>query len=103
MAMVLASGLLPNQAWDRVLARAARRGRAQIVRIVLRDGQLVYGTFAMDGRADFDADGRGLLLDRELVEDEHGRLEEIPGGSGVFHPDAVATVSFVDWPRDEVP
>lgn len=104
LALLLSSKLLPDQAWDRMLARAARQGRAQIVRVLLRDGRLVYGTFAAEGRADFDADGRGLLLDRELVEDDGGLLNEVPDGSGVYvHPDAVATVSFVDRPSDQIP
>lgn len=56
--------------------------------------------FAGAGRADYDADGRGLLLDRELVE-AGGRLVEVGEGGVFVHPDAVATVSFVDRPNTD--
>lgn len=93
----MGAGILADHAWDRLLARAHRHRKPQLVRVRLRDGGEVYGVFAGAGRADYNADGRGLLLDRELVESE-GDLVEVGDGGLFIHPDAVSTVSFVDRP-----
>ncbi len=83
--------------WDRLLMRLRREALAQIVHIRFRDGTEMYGLLAAGGSADFQADGRGLVLDAELLELD-GRLEQIQGSSGVFvSPDAVASVAFVAY------
>jgi hypothetical protein len=72
-----------------------REALAQIVHVRFRDGAEMYGVLAAGGSADFQADGRGLVLDAELLE-LNGRLEPIQGSSGVFiSPHAVASVAFV--------
>lgn len=84
-------------AWDDLLARLRRGKVPQIVHIRFRDGNDVYGVFAGGGRADFQADGRDMVLDAELVETD-GRLVQIPGSTGVFvAAEAVASVSFLDY------
>lgn len=92
----LASGISGQAAWDRLLANVRRAEIAQIACVRLQDCREVYGLFASAGRADYDADGRGLLLDAELVVGDEG-LTKVPGSSGVFiAPDAITSVSFVD-------
>ena len=69
----------------------------QIVHVRFRDGTDLYGVLAAGGRADYQANGRGLVLDAELVE-EDGELVLIPGSSGVFiAAEAVASVGFVEF------
>lgn len=90
-----------SYAWDALLQRLRRRARAQVVRVRLKDGAIVYGVLAAGGFADFQADGRGLVLDVELLEEVEG-LTEVPGSSGVFiAPDSVATVAFLDYPETD--
>lgn len=97
LASALAVGISPSAAWDRLLAQARRGGRAQVVHVRLRDGRDLYGLFAGRGRADWDRDGRGLLLDSELVERD-GNLIDVGGSRGLFvAADAVASVSFIDF------
>lgn len=86
-------------AWDGLMIRLRRQARAQIVHVRFRDGSDMYGVLAAEGRADFQAEGRGLTLDAELLEQADGTLVVVPGSSGVFvAPDAVASVSFSDYP-----
>jgi hypothetical protein len=84
-------------AWDRLLERLRRSARPQIVHVRFRDGSETYGVLAGGGRVDFQADGRGMVLDAELVE-EDGQLVQIPDSNGVFiAADAVASVGFVEY------
>jgi hypothetical protein len=86
-----------SYAWDAMVVRLRRDSDAQVVQVRLRDGSAVYGILASTGRADFQADGRGLVLDRELT-DEGGELAEVPGSSGIFiAPEAIATVALFDY------
>jgi len=86
-----------ESAWDRLLERLKRAAKPQIVHVHFKDGGDMYGVLAAGGRADYEADGRGLVLDAELVERD-GDLVLIPGSSGVFIPaDAVASVAFVEF------
>ncbi|MDQ3728247.1 MAG: DUF6338 family protein [Actinomycetota bacterium] len=86
--------LLSPAPWDRLLLDLRRQGDAQAVHVRLNDGRDVYGVFAGHGRANWDRDGRGLLLDKELVEvgDE---LIEVEGSNGMYlAPEAIASVAF---------
>lgn len=84
-------------AWDRLLERLRRAAEPQIVHVHFKEGGDLYGVLASGGRADYEADGRGLVLDAELVERD-GELVLIPGSSGVFiSADAVASVAFVEF------
>ena len=86
-------------AWDELFVRLARRRKAQVVHIRFRDGTDAYGVFAGGGRADYQADGQGLMLDAELIE-HNGRLVQIAGSNGIFIPvDAIASVAFIDDPE----
>jgi hypothetical protein len=88
-------------AWDRLLERLNRSAAPQIVHVRFRDGKELYGVLAAGGSADFQADGRGLVLDAELLH-VNGRLEQIPNSSGLFiAPDAVASVAFVKYGTSE--
>ncbi|HVO54508.1 MAG TPA: hypothetical protein VMT37_08855 [Solirubrobacterales bacterium] len=83
--------------WDRLLERLRQAGQPQIVHVRFRDGSEMYGVLAAGGSADFQADGRGLVLDAELIEVD-GQLQEVPGSSGAFvSGDAVASVAFVEY------
>jgi len=84
-------------AWDRLLQRMNRIAKPQVVHIQLRDGGDVYGVMAEGGSADFQADGRGLVLDAQLLKLD-GRLKEVPNSSGVFiAAEAVASVAFAEY------
>lgn len=84
-------------AWDRLLERLRRAAKPQIVHVHFKEGGDLYGVLAAGGRADYEADGRGLVLDAELVERDGG-LVLIPGSSGVYiSADAVASVAFVEF------
>jgi hypothetical protein len=97
LARPLAIVASPTLAWDSLLVRLRRSVKTQIVHVRLRDGGDVYGVFAAGGRADWQADGRDLLLDAELTESDEG-LTQVEGSSGVFIPtDAIASVSFVEY------
>jgi Family of unknown function (DUF6338) len=86
-----------SYAWDALMVRLRRQARAQVVHVRLRDGSDVYGVLASGGGADFQAEGRGIVLDIELV-DEEGNLNEVPGSNGIFIvPEAVATIAFLDY------
>jgi hypothetical protein len=86
-----------SYAWDAMVVRLRRRSQAQVVQVRLLDGFIVYGILASGGRADFQADGRGLVLDRELTEEE-GELVEVRGSNGIFvAPEAIATVAVFDY------
>jgi len=97
----LASSVTTAQAWDELLRKLQRDGRAQLAHVRLTDGRSVYGVFAGGGRADFDAEGRGLLLDQELVEGSAG-LEPVKESTGLYiSPDQLASVSFAAFPKQE--
>lgn len=84
-------------AWDRLLERLNRTASPQLVHVRLRDGGDVYGVMAEGGSADFHSDGRGLVLDAELLRDD-GRLRQMPNSSGVFiASEAVASVAFGNY------
>jgi len=84
-------------AWDRLLQRMNRIAKPQVVHVRLRDGGDVYGVMAEGGSADFQADGRGLVLDAQLLILD-GRLKEVPNSSGVFiAAEAVASVAFAEY------
>ena len=86
----------PDKAWDRLLLRLRKDEQAVLLRIRLRSGGDVFGDFAEGGRADWSADGAGLLLDREAIPDETGRLVFVSGSRGVFVPgDEISSVSVV--------
>lgn len=98
LAGLLSIGISPSSAWDRLLA--GRGDTAQVVHVRLQDGRDLYGVFARRGRADWEREGRGLLLDSELVE-RAGRLVDVPNSRGLFiQPDAVASVSFIGYSPD---
>jgi hypothetical protein len=83
-------------AWDGLMMRLRRRGRAQLVHIRLQDGSDVYGMLAAAGSADLQADGRGIVLDMEFVTQDDD-LVEVPGSTGIFIlSESVTTVSFID-------
>ena len=97
LARLLAVGVEANYAWDELLARLRRSRQAQLVQIRLKGGSEIYGLFAEGGLASYEAQGRGLLLDRELVLRE-GSLTDVPRSTGMFVPaDAVASVSFASY------
>lgn len=84
-------------AWDRLLQRMNRMAKPQVVHVRLREGGDVYGVMAEGGSADFQADGRGLVLDAQLLILD-GRLKEVPNSSGVFiAAEAVASVAFAEY------
>jgi hypothetical protein len=88
-------------AWDRLLERLRRISKPQIVHVRFRDGTDLYGVLAARGGADYQSDGRGLVLDAELVEKDGG-LVLIPGSRGVFvSGEAVASVAFVELDKSE--
>lgn len=72
-------------AWDALMLRLHDRAVPQIVHIRSRDGKEMYGALAAGGRADFQADGRGLVLDLEFL-DQGGTLVPVTGSNGVFVP-----------------
>jgi hypothetical protein len=84
-------------AWDRLLERLRRSEAPQIVHVRFLDGTELYGVLASGGSADYAADGRGMVLDAELLETD-GQLTLVPGSNGVFiAPGAVASVAFVEY------
>jgi len=88
-------GLSPFYEWDRLLSRLRRTDEVQVAHVRFRDGTSIYGLFAGAGGADFEADGRGLLLDAELAE-VGDRLVQVESSSGLYvAPDSIASVSFV--------
>lgn len=98
------SRTLPDAAWDRLMTRLANRGRPVILKVTTRSGGEVLGVFAGSGYADWAADGRGLLLDVEVVRDDAGRLRPIATSEGVFVPgDEISIVSVVQGPSEPVP
>lgn len=83
-------------AWDAMVVRLRRDPHPKVVQVRLLDGTAVYGILASGGRADLQADGRGLVLVRELTE-VGDSLAELPGSDGIFiAPEAVATVAVFD-------
>jgi hypothetical protein len=93
---------LPDAAWDRLLTRLANRGEAVICRVTTRSGSVVFGVLADAGFADWEADGRGLLLDPEVATTETGELSPVPGSRGVFVPgDEIAVLSVVGFPGEQ--
>jgi hypothetical protein len=88
-----------SYAWDGLMVRLRRQAKAQVVHVRLQDGSDVFGILASGGSADFQGQGRGLVLDIELVERD-GRLDEVPGSNGIFIvPEAVASIAFIEYQR----
>jgi hypothetical protein len=86
-----------SYAWDGLMVRLRRQAKAQVVHVRLQDGSDVFGILASGGSADFQGEGRGLVLDIELVERD-GRLDEVPGSNGLFIvPEAVASIAFIEY------
>ena len=82
-------------AWDALMTWVRRQDRARLVHVRLQDGSDVYGMLATRGRVDFQADGRGLVLDVELVA-SGDTLVEVPGSDGIFiAPESVATIAVI--------
>lgn len=85
-----------TSAWDDLLARLRRSEKPQLVHVRFTDGSEAFGVFAGTGRADFQADGRGLVLAAEYIQRD-GQLVPIDRSTGLFiAPDAVASVGFID-------
>jgi len=79
--------------------RLKHNRKAQIVHVRFRNGGDAYGVFAGGGRADYHADGQGLVLDAELIEQD-GELVKVAGSNGMYvAPGAIASIEFVDDPR----
>jgi hypothetical protein len=95
--------MLPTAAWDRLMTRLANRQRPVLLKVTTRSGSEVLGVFARAGYADWAVDGRGLLLDVEVVRDSAGQLQPVPTSRGVFVPgDEIAVVSVVDLPDEAI-
>lgn len=86
------------------MTRLANRGEAVICRVKTKSGSEVIGAFARAGYADWDAVGRGLLLDIEVIRDASGQLQPLPSSQGVFIPgDEIALLSVVELPEGALP
>jgi len=89
----------PGYAWDRLLSRLASRGERVVCRVRTKSGDEVVGVLARGGWLDWEADGRGVLLDKELIRSARGALEAVTASRGLFVPgDEVSTVSVVQLP-----
>jgi Family of unknown function (DUF6338) len=92
---------LPSSAWDRLLTRLANRGEPVVCRLRTRDGGEVLGVLGGAGFADWEVDGRGVLLDKEMVHDAEGRLTLLRASRGVYVPgDHIAFVSVLQLPPE---
>jgi hypothetical protein len=93
----------PGYAWDRLLSRVASRGERVICRIKTKSGGEVIGVLARRGYLDWEADGRGVLLDKEVRRNAAGQLEPLAASRGLFVPgDEVSSLSVVHLPDDAV-
>ena len=90
---------LPDAAWDQLLTRLSNRQEPVICRVTTRSGGTVLGVFADTGLADWEAEGRGLLLEPEVVRDDAGQLRPLPASRGVFVPgDEISVLSVIGFP-----
>jgi hypothetical protein len=97
----LRSRALPDAAWDQLLTRLSNRQEPVICRVTTRSGGTVLGVFADTGLADWEAEGRGLLLEPEVVRDDAGQLRPLPASRGVFVPgDEISVLSVIAFPGD---
>jgi len=93
----------PGYAWDRLLSRLASRGERVVCRVKTKSGDEVVGVLARAGWLDWEADGRGVLLDKELIRNASGALEAVSSSRGLFVPgDEVSTLSVVQLPDSAV-
>lgn len=92
---------LPSGSWDRLMTRLSNQGKRVVCRVQTRSGKEVLGVLASGGVADFEADGRGLLLDVEAYRDRSGKIKQVPGSQGLFVPgDEIAFLSVVRLPDE---
>jgi hypothetical protein len=97
----LRSRALPDAAWDQLLTRLSNRQEPVICRVTTRSGGTVLGVFAETGLADWEAEGRGLLLEPEVVRDDAGQLRPLHASRGVFVPgDEISVLSVIAFPGD---
>ncbi|MEX1141758.1 MAG: DUF6338 family protein [Thermoleophilaceae bacterium] len=88
--------VVPSGAWDRLLAQLESGRQAVLCRVVTCDGREVLGVLAGEGYADWEADGRDLLLMPEVIRLPSGDLQALQTSRGVFVPGSqIATVSVV--------
>jgi Family of unknown function (DUF6338) len=93
---------LPAAAWDRLLTRVANAGKRVVCRIQTRSGHEVLGVLARSGYLDWEADGRGVLFDKEVIRGPAG-LEPVNDSQGLFVPgDEISTLSVVLLPEAAV-
>lgn len=93
----------PSAAWDRLFAGLTDRREPALCRVRTRGGEEVLGVMSWDACADWDVDGRGLLLVPEVAVDESGRLNPLLESRGVFIPgDEVATLRVVVYQADKL-
>lgn len=90
-------------AWDGLFIRLKHTRKVQIVHVRFRDGSEAYGVFAGGGRADYQADGQGLVLDAELIEHEGGLVQVLNSNGMYIAPEAIASISFIDDPSPSLP
>jgi hypothetical protein len=89
---------LPAAAWDRLLTRLVNRGERVVCRVKTRSGEEVLGVLARAGYFDWEADGRGVLFDKEVIRGPNG-LEPVHRSRGLFVPgDEISTLSVVVLP-----
>jgi hypothetical protein len=92
---------LPDAAWDQLLTRLSNRREPVICRVITRSGPVVLGVLAETGLADWEAEGRGLLLQPEVVRDDAGQLRPLPASQGVVIPgDEIAVLSVIGFSPD---
>lgn len=88
--------VVPSGAWDLLLAQLKSGRQAVLCRVVTSDGREILGVLADEGYADWEADGRDLLLMPEVIRLPSGNLHALPASRGVFVPGSqIATVSVV--------
>lgn len=93
---------LPSGSWDRLMTRLSNQGKRVVCRVQTRSGKEVLGVLASGGVADFEADGRGLLLDVEAYRDRSsGKIKQVPDSQGLFIPgDEISFLSVVRLPDE---
>lgn len=93
----------PSLAWDRLLSRLANQGERVVCRVKTRTGGEVLGVLARAGYLDWEADGRGVLLDKELVRGNDGQIRTVASSQGLFIPgDEISLLSVVSLPEQAV-
>lgn len=93
----------PSVGWDRLLNRLVNRGEPVVCRVKTRAGEEVLGVFARAGYLDWEADGRGILLDKEVLRGDDGQLRIVPSSQGVFVPgEEISVLSVVSLPEAAV-